>query len=55
MRERLPLEKLLLEIAEDEGAEKDARSRMVSQDEISNMVARRRSTRRTKSGQDAER
>ncbi|HQF54151.1 MAG TPA: hypothetical protein PK208_03430 [Fibrobacteria bacterium] len=54
MRERIPLEKLLLEIVDDEFAEAPARSRQVSQDEIGEMVARKRAERKPRTGDDSE-
>ncbi len=54
MREKLPLEKLLLEIVDDELAEAPERSRQVSQDEIGEMVARNRAARKRKSADDSE-
>lgn len=54
MREKLPLEKLLLEIVDDELAEAPARSKQVSQDEIGEMVARKRAERKRKTGDDSE-
>lgn len=54
MREKLPLEKLLLEIVDDEMAEAPERSRQVSQDEIGEMVARNRATRKRKTGDGSE-
>lgn len=54
MREKLPLEKLLLEIVDDELAEAPARSRQVSQDEIGEMVARKRAERNRRAVDDSE-
>ena len=54
MRERLPLERLLLEIAEDDASEKSTKSRMVSQDEIQEMIARKRAAKKSVRNDDAE-
>lgn len=54
MRERLPLETLLLEIVDDELAEAPTRSKLVSQDEIGEMVARNRAARKRKPADDSE-
>lgn len=49
MREKLPLEALLREIAEDERAEAPAKSREVSQEDIGQIVARKRANARKQS------
>lgn len=54
MREKLPLERLLLEIVDDELAEAPARSKQVSQDEIGEMIARTRTARKRRSADDSE-
>ncbi|HNY32544.1 MAG TPA: hypothetical protein PKO15_16780 [Fibrobacteria bacterium] len=42
MREKMPLELLLREIAEDELAEAPARNEVVSQEDIGQIIARKR-------------
>ncbi len=46
MRDKMPLESLLREIADDEMAEAPARSREVSQEDIGEIVARKRANAR---------